>query len=116
MRTARNIGIIAVLAFGIAFLPGGGNVADAAWAAITIAFLAAITWAVSRLAGGYQTRLLGLPDTRRAVLYAGVGLVVLMIAGAGTMFRTGLGTLAWLALMASAGVAIWLVWSEAGEY
>lgn len=116
MTTARNVAIVALLALGVAFLPNGGNVADAALTAITLGFLAAITWAVSRLALARQLTLDTLPDSRRAVLYAGAGLIVLMIAGAGTMFETGLGTLAWLALVASGAVAIWLVLSEARDY
>ncbi|MDQ2621485.1 MAG: hypothetical protein M3Y45_00415, partial [Actinomycetota bacterium] len=84
--------------------------------AITMGFLAAIAWAIFRVALSRQLTLDTLPDSRRAVLYAGVGLIVLMIAGTGTMFDTGLGTLAWLALVASGAVAIWLVLSEARDY
>jgi len=60
--------------------------------------------------------MLALPDSRRLVLFSAVGLIVLMIAGSDQMFSTGLGTLAWILLLGSAGVAIWLVWSEAKSY
>lgn len=116
MAAARNIAIIALLALGVAFLPNGGNVADAVLTAITLGFLAAIAWAVYRLSLARHLTLIALPDSRRAVLYSSVGLIVLMVAGAGKMFGTGLGTLAWLALVGSGAVGIWLVLSEARDY
>ena len=42
-----------------------------------------------------------------------VHLVMLLVAGAAQMFASGPGTMAWLLLMASALVGIWLVVSEA---
>jgi hypothetical protein len=50
------------------------------------------------------------------VLYASYGLIVLLIAGAPKMFDTGLGTLAWLLLLGSSVVGIWLVISEARSH
>jgi hypothetical protein len=116
MVAARNILIIAVLAAGVAFLPNGGNVADAALAAISMAFLAGIAWTVYRLTYDFRTSLLALPESRRVVLYASYGLIVLLIAGAPKMFDTGLGTLAWLLLLGSSVVGIWLVISEARSH
>lgn len=113
---ARNIAIIAVLALGVAFLPRGGDVASAVFTAITMAFLAVISLAVYRAAQANRMTLSSLPDSRRFVLYSAVGLIVLLIAGASTMFDTGLGTLAWILLLGSAGVGIWLVVSEAKSY
>ena len=43
-------------------------------------------------------------------------MLVLLIAGASKMFATGLGTMAWLLLLASALVGIWLIISEARSY
>ena len=116
MVPARNILIVFLLAAGVAFLPNGGNFADALLAGITMAFLAGITWTVYRLHYSLQGSLLGLPDSRRIVLYAAFGLIVLLIAGADRMFGTGLGTLAWLLLMGSAIAGIWMVASEARGY
>lgn len=113
MRTVRNILIIAVIALGVAFLPNGGNFADAVMTAITLGFLAAITWTVHRLVRSRQLLFDTLPDSRRAVLYAGAGLVVLMVAGAGSMVQSGPGTVAWIALFASGIALIWLLLSEA---
>jgi len=113
---ARNIAIIAVLALGVAFIPGGGDIAAAVLTAITMAFLAVISFAVYRAYLANRLTVLTLPDSRRVVLLSAVGLIVLMIAGSSKMFGTGLGTLAWILLMASAAIAIWLVWSEAKSY
>lgn len=116
MKAARNISIIAVLALGVAFLPSGGDIADMVLTAITMAFLAVISLAVFRLARANSLSLDALPESRRAVLYSSVGLVVLMVAGTSKMFESGLGTLAWILLLGSAGVGIWLVVSEAKSY
>lgn len=116
MIAARNIAIIAVLAFGVAFLPRGGDVASAVFTSITMAFLTVIVLAVYRASQSNRMTLLALPESRRFVLYSALGLIVLLIAGASKMFDTGLGTLAWILLLGSAGVGIWLVWSEAKSY
>jgi hypothetical protein len=112
----RNIAIIALLALGVAFLPGGGDVAEAVLTAITMAFLAALSFAAFQAYRANRLTVIAMPGSRRLVLLSAVGLIVLMIAGAGEMFSTGLGTLAWILLMASAGITIWLVWSEAKGY
>jgi len=116
VTAARNIAIIALLALGVAFLPGGGDVADAVLTAISMAFLAALSFAAYQAYRANRLTMLALPDSRRLVLLSAVGLIVLMIAGTSQMFSTGLGTLAWILLMGSAAVAIWLVWSEAKSY
>lgn len=113
MAVARNILIIAFLAAGVAFLPNGGNVAEAVLTAITMAFLAGLAWTVYRLTYEFRTGLLALPDSRRVVLYSSFGLIVLMIAGSSKMWGTGLGTMTWLLLMAAALVGVWLILSEA---
>lgn len=113
MQAARNITIIAILALGVAFLPRGGDIASAVFTAITMVFLAVITLAVYRASQSNRMTLVALPDSRRFVLYSALGLIVLLVAGASQMFETGLGTLAWILLLGSAVVGIWLVWSEA---
>jgi len=116
VAAARNILIVMVLALGVAFLPNGGDFADAVLTAITMAFLAGIAWTVYRLHFTFRTGLLSLPDSRRIVLYGALGVIVLLVAGADRMFGTGLGTLAWLLLMGASLAGIWLVVSEARGY
>jgi len=105
-----------VLAFGVAFLPAGGNVAEAVLTAITIGFLTAIAWMVYTLSRQNQLTLSALSDGRRAILYGAIGLIALLIAGSDEMFATGGGTLAWLLLLAASVAAIWRIWIEANTY
>ncbi|HEY7257240.1 MAG TPA: hypothetical protein VH476_11225 [Solirubrobacterales bacterium] len=116
MRIARNIAIVLALALAVAFLPGGGNFAEAVLTAITIGFLAAIAWAVYLLSRQNQLTLAALSDGRRAILYGAVGLIALLIAGSDEMFATGGGTLAWILLLAASVAAIWRIWIEANTY
>ena len=81
MRTARNIAIIALLAVPVAFVPGGGNVAEAIIVALTCAFLAGVAVMIYVLWRQNQMTLSTLSDSRRAILYGAVGPLVVTIAG-----------------------------------
>lgn len=105
-----------LLALVVAFVPGGGNAADAILAAITMAFLAGIAWALFVFSRENQLTLATLSDGRRAILYGALGLLALLVAGSDEMLSTGLGTLAWIALLGAAVAAIWRVWLEANTY
>jgi hypothetical protein len=116
MRTARNVAIIMVLALGVAFIPGGGNAVDTIFAAISMAFLAGITWMLYTLSRENQLTLATLSDGRRAIFYGAFGLLALLIAGTDKLFSTGGGTLLWILLLAASVVAIWRIWVEANTY
>jgi hypothetical protein len=116
MRTLRNIAIVVLLAAVVAFAPAGGNAAEAILAAITMAFLAAIAWAVFVLSRENQLTLATLSDGRRAILYAALGTIALLIAGSDELFASGGGTLAWILLLGTAIAAIWKVWTDAHTY
>jgi hypothetical protein len=105
-----------LLALGVAFLPGGGNVAAALIAALTMALLAGITWMVYTLSRENQLTLATLSDGRRAVLYGAVGMILLLIAGSDRLFASGGGTLLWIVLLGASIAAIWKVWMEANTY
>ena len=49
MRNARNIAIIALVALLVAFLPGGGQAAEAAITVLMIAFLATLGFAARQI-------------------------------------------------------------------
>jgi hypothetical protein len=115
VRAARNVAIIMLLALIVAFLPGGGNLADALLTALTMGLLAGIAWVVYTFSRERQLTLATLSDGRRAVLYGAVGLIALLIAGNEKMFDTGGGTLLWILLLAIAVAAIWRVWMEANS-
>lgn len=113
MRTARNVGIVMLLALPIAFLPSGHNIAEALLTALTMGLLAGISWMLYTLSRQNQLTLATLSDARRAILYGAFGLIALLIAGADKMYATGGGTILWILLFAAAAAAIWRVWVEA---
>ncbi|HWO15629.1 MAG TPA: hypothetical protein VNM89_02840 [Solirubrobacterales bacterium] len=116
MRTARNAFIVMVAALVVAFVPAGGNVAEAIFTALTMGFLAAIAWMVYVLSRQNQLTLATLSDARRGILYGALGLIALLIAGSDEMFDTGGGTLAWILLLGASVAAIWRIWTEANTY
>ena len=116
MQTLRNVAIIAVLALGVAALPGGGTpptprLRPSAWR----------SWPrsgffVYRLYMQNQLTLATLTDARRAVLFGALGVIALMIAGADELLDTGAGAVAWIVLIAVSALAIFRVWSDATTY
>ncbi len=116
MRTLRDVAIILLLAFVVAFVPSGGNVAEAILTAITMAFLAAIAWTVFVLSRQNQLTLATLSDARRAILYGALGMLALLVAGSDELFSSGGGTLLWIVLLGGSIAAIWRVWIDANSY
>lgn len=105
-----------VLAALVAFAPNGGNFADAVFAALTLAFLAAITWMLYTLSRQNELTLAALSDGRRAILYAALAMIALLIAGTEKLWDTGGGTLLWIVLLAVSVAAIWRIWMETTTY
>lgn len=116
VRTVRNVAIVMLLALGVAFAPGGGNAVDTVFTALTMGFLAGITWMLYTLSRQNQLTLATLSDGRRVVLYAAFGLIALLIAGADKLFASGGGTLLWIVLLGASVAAIWRIWLEANTY
>lgn len=116
MRTVRNVAIIMLLALAAAFAPNGGNVVDAIFAAITMAFLVGISWMLYVLSRENQLTLATLSDGRRWIFYGGFALIVLLVAGASKLFDTGGGTVLWIILLVAAVLAIYRVWTDANTY
>ena len=115
MRAARNVAIVMLLALPVAFFPRGDNFAEALLTALTIGLLAGISWMLYTFSRENQLTLATLSDGRRAILYGGLGLIALLIAGSDKMTATGGGTLLWIVLLAVAVAAIWRVWMEANS-
>lgn len=105
-----------VLALAAAFAPNGGNVVDSILTAITLGFLAGITWMLYVLSREKQLTVATLTDGRRAIFYSAFGVIALLIAGTDKLFNTGGGTVLWLVLLAGAVLAIWRVWTDANTY
>ena len=115
MRALRNIAIIALLALVVAAVPGA-EAASAVVTALTLCFLAVLVLAAHQIYRQNQLAYLGLSDANRAMLLVALGAIVLLIAAADEMFATGIGTIAWIALIVAAGFAIFRVWTEAQSY
>ena len=112
----RNVAVVMVLALGVAFLPGGGNVAEALITALTMALLAGIAWMAYTLSRENQLTLATLSDGRRALLYGAFGVLTLLVAGWDKLTGTGGGTLLLIVLLAASAATIWKVWMEANTY
>jgi hypothetical protein len=102
-----------VLAVPVAFVPAGGNIATAILTALLMGLLAGIAWMVYVMSRENQLTLATLTDSRRAILYGAVGLLVLVIGGYDHLRSTGGGTLLAIVLFGVAVAAIWRVWMEA---
>src|ERR1041385_5513848 len=113
MRIVRDVGIIMLLALVVAFVPAGGNVAEAILTAITMGFLAALAWMLFVLGRQNQLTLAALSDARRAILYGALGMIALLIAGSDELFSSGGGTLLWIILLSGSVGAIWRIWIDA---
>jgi hypothetical protein len=117
IRTLRNVAIVALLAFLVAFLPGGGQAAQAVITVLGMAFLATIAFAGRQMYRENRLTFDSLPDDQRGVLLGSVGVVVLMIAGADELLGGGgFGAVLWVTLVACAAVAIVGVWMRAHSY
>jgi len=116
VRTLRNVAIVMALALIVAFVPAGGNFAETILTAITMAFLAAIAWAIFVFSRQNQLTLATLTDSRRALLYGALGMIALLIAGSDELFGSGPGTLVWIVLLGASVAAIWRVWIDANTY
>jgi O-antigen/teichoic acid export membrane protein len=116
LQTLRNIAIIAALAAGVDFLPGGGAAAATVLSALTMIFFAAIAWLIYRVYREQQLTLSTLSDTRKAGLFGAVGAIALLVVGYDDFSSWTGGLLLWIALMAGCVAIIFLVWREATTY
>jgi hypothetical protein len=106
LKTARNVAIVAAIAAGVYFLPGGGRAADTFEAALWVAFGIGIAYFGVRLYRENRVALHGLGDRHRALLYAGLAGVVFLLSARSRMWNTGAGELAWFVLAAAAVYAL----------
>jgi hypothetical protein len=99
LKTARNVGILLVLAAAVAFLPGGGRAASTFGTILGVAFGGAFAFAGISLYRGRRTDIYSLGDSRRALLYGAIGVGVVTFAAKARMWETGFGTLVWFVLL-----------------
>lgn len=116
LQTLRNIAILLALAAAVDFLPGGGAAAATVMAALTLIFLAAISWFVYRLYREQQLTLATLTDAKKAGLFGAVGGIALLIVAYDDFSSWRGGILLWIALMAACVAAIFAIWRSANTY
>ena len=116
LQTVRNVAIILALAAVVDFLPGGGAAADTVMAALTLIFFAAFAWFIYRFYREQQLTLATLSDVRRAGLFGAVGAIALLIVGYDEFASFSGGIVLWIALIAAAVAAIFLIWRSATSY
>ena len=116
LQTIRNVAIIMILALIVAVVPGGDAAAETILVALSMAFLAAIAWAVATFYRQQEMTLATIPDSRRAILFGAVGAIALLIVGYEEFRSWSGGILVWIALMVAAVAAIFLVWRDATTY
>jgi hypothetical protein len=112
MKTARNVGIIGVLAAVLAFAPGGGTAGSVVLEGLYLAFLGAMAWVGSLMYRERRGTLYLLGDHRRALLYVAVGVVAVTLTATSRLWATPAGSVAWLILIgASIYVAFTVLWA-----
>lgn len=100
LKTARNVGILLVLAAAVAYLPGGHRAAYTVSTVLGVAFGVGFGYGGLRLYLGRRVDIYSLGDNRRALLYGALGVGVVTLAAKVRMWETGFGELVWFVLLA----------------
>jgi len=117
VKTAAKFGLVAVVAFALVVLPGGGSALDIALTILTIAFFAAIAMLAYRLYREHGFELESLSQNQRLVLYASIGLAFLTFTATNRLFdQGGAGVLVWLGLLALCSYGVFWVWTRYRRY
>ena len=104
MKAARNIAIILVIALAIDVIPGGSKGATSVQQLLYLVFLGTFAYIGSVFYRQHRTSIYSLGDRRRAILYASIGALVLVVSA---LWRVH-GASAVIAL-AVAGVAVYAI-------
>jgi hypothetical protein len=116
LQTARNVAIVALIAAAVYFLPGGGRAAGTFEAVLLVAFGVGIAYLAMRLYRENRVALHGLGDRHRALLYGALAIVVFAVVARLRMWQTGLGELAWFALVGFAAYTLLAVYRHWRAY
>jgi hypothetical protein len=100
--TARNVGIVLLLAVMVYALPGGGTGAAIVSAFISVAFAVAIWFILMRTWRERRMTIDGLGDRYRGILYASLAALLFAGAAASEWWDSGALTMAWLVLLGAA--------------
>lgn len=115
MKTARNVGIIALIAAAIVAIPGGGRAANLLYALLSVTLAAGVAFYLGRVYLERRVEILSLDDRHRALLYGALVVGTLTLTGSSRLWATSLGTLAWLGLIGACGwsmVTVYRAWRQ----
>jgi hypothetical protein len=116
LTAVRNVVIILALAAGVDLLPGGGNASQAILEALVVIMLGSIAYLAMRLYRERRTELYSLGDRNRLVLYASFGLITITVVATDRLWNTGIGTIAWFALIGAAVYGVYWVYRSQKLY
>jgi hypothetical protein len=117
VKTARNLGILAVVALALVALPGGGPALRVTMSIISIAFFVLIAMFGYRAYHEQKFTLDSLSDRQRLILYGSVGLAFLTFTATPRLFHSGgIGVLVWLVLLGLASYGVMWVFLSYRRY
>ncbi len=118
MRAAalRNVAIVAGLAAAVAFVPHGRATGNFIGNVLTILFTILIVWFGIWFYRTFRTDIYSLGERHRGLLYGSIGIGIFAMAARSRLFDTGLGIVAWFALVLSASLGLYTVWRHYREY
>jgi hypothetical protein len=116
LTAARNFAIIALVALGVALLPGGGDAARLVLSALSLAFLAALGFLGRRLYLEQRFTLWSMSTRHRTLLYGGVAVAGMTLIATSRLWNSGFGTMMWFVLLGGSGLAIYHAWTESRRY
>ncbi len=115
-KTLRNVAILLVLAGAVAFLPGGGRLADTVGTILGVAFALGLGYAGVWFYRRNRVDIYSLGEGRRALLYGAVGAGVLTLAAKTRMWETGFGKLVWFVLIALVAYTLFALYRYSRSY
>jgi len=116
MQTARNVGILVVLALLVAFAPAGGAGADLVGKTLNAIFIVVMALIIGTLYRQYRGEIFGLGDQWRFALYAAVGLAIVTVSITGRMWETSAGAVIWVAVIGSCSYVLYVIWKRYRSY
>jgi uncharacterized protein involved in cysteine biosynthesis len=117
VQFAWKLGVVALVALLLEFLPGGGRAVDVVLTALTIAFFGAIALLVARMYRQYRLDIDSLDSNVRLALFGSLAIAVLAFTATERLFDAGGGgVLAWFALLALASYGLFYAWTRYRRY
>jgi hypothetical protein len=114
--TARNVGIIAVVALAVVLLPGGSSGANFVLATLSLGFIAAIGLLGYRLYMENKLTLWSMSTQHRGLFYGGLTVAAMTLIATSRLWNGGFGTVIWFVLLGGSGLAVYHAWTESRRY